>query len=169
MANQIQKGSPVSLSAKEREAVVQGIRALPVQLRNPKVAKLLARSVHDPKLARELRTNPHAYFEQCGVPIPDDMTIDIHYLVPNSIHLVLPSADLTSHGQGDGPLEIADADLVTAVESYSFFDDDNWISDDRDPTTVADTGDDPGGYQDQWADDGRKADGGRDPRANNDC
>ena len=58
------------------------------------------------------------------------------------------------------PLELTDADLVTAVESVSFFDSINVLFDGRDPTTAKDTGDDPGGYSDNAKDDGRRADGG---------
>ncbi len=159
---------PVSLSSKEQTAVVESIRALPITLRNPKVAKLLARSVRDPELARKLRSDPKDLFADCGVDIPSDVTIEIHCLTPKSIHLVLPSADLTGNGKSDGLLEIADEDLVTSIEGYSFMDTDNWISDDRDPTTAADTGDDPGGWSDTARDDGRLRDGGRDPRGNTD-
>ena len=108
------------LIAEEREAVLNGIRGLPPELRNAQLAKLLGRSVHDPKLAREFRANPRESFEMYGVHIPDGLVVEVHYQTPKSLHVTLPSAELASQQRGGGPLEITDADLVTAVETLSF-------------------------------------------------
>ena len=115
MTSQGQEQSPVLLSAEEREAVLNGIRGLPPELRNAQLAKLLGRSVHDPKLAREFRANPRESFEMCGVHIPDGLVVEVHYQTPKSLHVTLPSAELASQQRGGGPLEITDADLVTAL------------------------------------------------------
>ena len=159
--------TPITLSKEERDAVVQAVRKLPPFLKNAQLAQLLARSIRDPKLARELRTNTHELFERCGVPVPPGFAVGVHYKTRNQFHVILPSA---GGDVGSGPIELTDDDLVGAVATVSFFDDDNWFSDGRDPTTVADkTQDDPGGWSDIAHDDGVPGDLGRDPRANNDA
>ena len=157
----------VTLTKAERDAVVRSVQHLPKEMRNPKLVKLLARSIRDPELARELRTRPRDYFDKCGVPIPPGYDVEIHYATPRHYQIVLPSSNLA---QQTGPLDITDADLVRQVEAATWIDNDNWIGDGKDPTTVKDkTADDPGGWSDNVNDDGgRRGDWGRDPRANND-
>jgi hypothetical protein len=162
------KASRVTLTKAERDAVVRAVQHLPKEWRNAKVVKLLARSVRDPDLARELRTRPRDYFDKCGVPIPPGYDLEIHYATPRHFQVVLPSSGLA---QQTGRLDITDKDLVKQVEAASWVDDDNWIGDGRDPRAVTDkAADDPGGWSDNVNDDPSKprGDWGRDPRANND-
>ncbi len=151
----------IELSLEEGLLVEASLRTLPPVYRNRSMAKLLGSTLKSPELALKFMANPRYYFEQCRFGLPQKLKVDVHQNSENTLHIVLPSAELQPLPKGNFPEkpEITDADLISGdgpsagsgVHKFEapFFDDsgdglDPRVRDDDDPGGWTDGNNDPG-------------------------
>ena len=76
-------------------------------------AKIIARAWRDPAFKAKLLADPRATLRDAGLPVPDDVTVEVVENTAKHFHLVLPPAPTTG--------ELSDDDLNGIAGGVIFF------------------------------------------------
>ena len=76
---------------------------------------MLALTLRAPELAQLLSADPRRYFQDCGIIVPPDVTVEVHQTSAKNIHLVLPAPLFLPLDNREGKVDITDADLVSGA------------------------------------------------------
>jgi hypothetical protein len=61
--------------------------------------QVVARAWTDEPFKQRLLSDPQAVLAEAGLPVPSNLTVQVHEATPTNLHLVLPPPPLGRHGE----------------------------------------------------------------------